>query len=310
MFGSYDDCVLMANNPSEECGCSEDCDACGNNCESDCCKCKSTCSSDNECPNIPNPEEFKIEGETPINWGCEYYRNMTGEDKDMHGAHMIFTRGFSNVHISHMEIFNAGQPRLARYPVHWHHAYYVGEKGKYDDPSSATHLSIHDAFSRFVTVHGTHEAIVTDNVGYNTHGHGYFLEDGYEQENYIRRNLGIMVKPGIILPSERHETICHRANDGYAGEGSEVGDVGNNDGKEWNRLTCRGLSVFWISNPHNYIDYNAAVGGDVGFWSFSHSANKQYGYYSIPRDPEMMEIDPLKARRQWMGNKASGKFSK
>ena len=113
-----------------------------------------------------------------------------------------------------------------------------------------------------------------------------------------------MVKPGIILPSERHESICFKANDGYAGEGSKVGDVGNNDGKGWNALTCRGLSVFWISNPHNYIDYNAAVGGDVGYWSFSHSANPKYGFYSIPRDPDA--DDPLEARRQWMGNKASG----
>ena len=199
-FSSYDDCILIASetcdngdencHTEDDCGCTENCDACGDKCESDCCKCKTDCSSNNECPNIPNPEEFKIEGETPIRWGCDYYKNMTGVDQDMHGAHMMFTRGFRNVHVSHMEIFNAGQPRLARYPVHWHHAHYVGEKGKYDDPSSATHLSIHDAFSRFVTVHGTHEAVVTDNVGYNTHGHGFFLEDGYEQENFIRRNLG------------------------------------------------------------------------------------------------------------------------
>ena len=40
---------------------------------------------------------------------------MTGEDKDMHGAHMVFTRGFFNVHVSHMELFDVGQPRLARY---------------------------------------------------------------------------------------------------------------------------------------------------------------------------------------------------
>lgn len=66
--------------------------------------------------------------------------------KDLHGAHMVFTKEFKNAHISHMEIFNAGQPRLARYPVHWHHAEYVGEAGKYEDPSSAVGLSIHDSF--------------------------------------------------------------------------------------------------------------------------------------------------------------------
>ena len=46
--------------------------------------------------------------------------------------------------------------------------------------------SIHDSYSRFVTVHGTHEAIVKDVVGYNCNGHGFFLEDGYETENKER----------------------------------------------------------------------------------------------------------------------------
>ena len=127
---------------------------------------------------------------------------------------MIFTRNFYNVHLSHIELFDVGQPRLARYPIHWHHAHYVGAKGKYDDPSSVESLrkvsyaentlatyesydpisisyiealkSIHDSYSRFVTVHGTHEAIVKDVVGYNCHGHGFFLEDGYETENKER----------------------------------------------------------------------------------------------------------------------------
>ena len=53
---------------------------------------------------------------------------------------MIFTRNFYNVHLSHIELFDVGQPRLARYPIHWHHAHYVGAKGKYDDPSSVESL--------------------------------------------------------------------------------------------------------------------------------------------------------------------------
>ena len=53
---------------------------------------------------------------------------------------MIFTRNFYNVHLSHVELFDVGQPRLARYPIHWHHAHYVGAKGKYDDPSSVESL--------------------------------------------------------------------------------------------------------------------------------------------------------------------------
>ena len=73
------------------------------------------------------------------NW-CDYFAKIEGADFDRHGAHMIFTNGFTNVHLSHIELFNVGQPRLARYPVHWHHAGYVGAKGGYSDPSSAESL--------------------------------------------------------------------------------------------------------------------------------------------------------------------------
>ena len=82
-----------------------------------------------------------------VSW-CDYFTQMNGGvDRDMHGAHMITTAGFTNYHVSHIELFNVGQPRLARYPIHWHHAGYVGEKGNYNDPSSAESLSIHDSFS-------------------------------------------------------------------------------------------------------------------------------------------------------------------
>ena len=125
--------------------------------------------------------------------------------------------------------------------------------------------------SRFTTVHGTHEAIVKDNVGYNCVGHGYFLEDGYETENKIIGNLGINVKPGIILPSERHDWICKLTNDGYPG-------------KNYSDGSCKGLSVFWISNLQNYLNDNAAVGGRAGIWAFNHSGSKSYAYQSIPKD--------------------------
>ena len=224
------------------------------------------------------------------NW-CEYFADLEGEDRDMHGAHMIFTEGFDNVHVSHLEVFNAGQPRLARYPVHWHHASYVGMKGGYDDPSSAVSVSIHDSFSRFVTVHGTHEAIVKDNVGYNCHGHGFFMEDGYESENWITGNLGILVKPGIILPSDRHHSICKQTGDGWP----------NAENRWEHDRMCDGLSVFWISNMNNHIHDNAAVGGISGFWSFTHSANEFYQFDSIP-------VDPQSGKREWRNNKISASF--
>ena len=180
----------------------------------------------------------------------------------------------------------------------------------YHDPHSRI-------FSRFVTVHGTHEAIVKNNVGYNCHGHGYFLEDGYETNNVIDGNLGILPKPGLILPSERHSSVCQATNDGWAGfvcneEGwpdpngkskCNAGVAGSNIDKGgtprfWNKENCKGLTVFWISNVQNYFDNNAAVGGHVAIWSFNHNASRKYAYWAIPRHPETLE-------RRWSNNKAS-----
>ena len=146
---------------------------------------------------------------------CSYISAIRGSNDDLHGAHMIFTKGFENVHVSHLEVFNAGQPRLARYPVHWHQSGYVGNDGGYDDPASAISVSIHHCFSRFITVHGTHEAIVKNNVGYDTHGHGFFFEDGFESGNTMTGNLGVFPKPGIILPSDRHQHTCEASFDGF-----------------------------------------------------------------------------------------------
>ena len=244
------------------------------------------------------------------NW-CWYFENMEGVDRDMHGAHMITTHSFKNWHVSHTEFFNVGQPRLARYPIHWHHAGYVGERGGYADPSSAESNSIHDSFSRWITIHGTHEAIVKDNVGYNCIGHGFFMEDGYEEQNLLQGNLGVLPKPGILLPSERHKDICFLTADGFGtnnglGVNGGTQTVTDNDGNEiivgdWWERACEGLSVFWIANIQNFIHDNAAVGGFAGLWVFTHNAWSGYGWQAIPKDP-------VTGIREWRNNKASASF--
>ena len=194
---------------------------------------------------------------------CPYFNEHYGE-RDMHGAHMIFMKDFGNVHITHIELFHAGQPRLARYPIHWHHAQNVGTpaehlgEGGYDDPSYVDSLSIHDCFSRFVTVHATHAATVKNVVGYKTHGHGFFIEDGNEVDNMFLNNLGIDIRPGIILPSDRSMELCLDARDAF----DCTEPAGTN--------TCMLLSMFWISNQQNMIHGNHAVGGLMGFWVPAH----------------------------------------
>ena len=80
---------------------------------------------------------------------------------------------------------------LARYPMHWH---LIGEgQGQYIRNSA-----IHDTYSRCVTVHGTNNLRVENNVTYNTVGHCFFLEDGIETGNQFVRNLAS--RPSAIRP--------------------------------------------------------------------------------------------------------------
>ena len=76
---------------------------------------------------------------------------------------------------------------LARYPIHWH---LVGDaKGQY-----IKNAAIHDTFSRCVTIHGTHNLRVDNNVTYNNVGHCFFLEDGIETGNEFVKNLAMQTK--------------------------------------------------------------------------------------------------------------------
>ena len=57
----------------------------------------------------------------------------------------------------------------ARYPIHWH---LIGEgQGQY-----LRNSAVHDTFNRCVTVHGTNNLRVENNVTFDTVGHCFFLE--------------------------------------------------------------------------------------------------------------------------------------
>ena len=56
----------------------------------------------------------------------------------------------------------------------------VGAGTGYQDPTWFRSNSIHDCFNRFVTIHGVHNSETSDNVGYNTRGHGYFIEERWK----------------------------------------------------------------------------------------------------------------------------------
>jgi cell migration-inducing and hyaluronan-binding protein len=203
------------------------------------------------------------------------------------GGHVMAMPG-SRLYVSGVEFQRMGQHLvLARYPIHWH---LVGDaQGQYIRNSA-----IHDTFNRCVTVHGTHNALVENNVTFNTVGHCFFLEDAIETGNQFISNLGIMTKCHPTLP-------CDPTNLGPgrpASQGQSSRDV--------LLPSDNTVSTFWITNPDNSYRGNVAAGSDqIGFW------------FALPEHPigqfEGTEISantwPRRTKvREFSGNTAHSNF--
>uniref|UniRef100_A0A3B5Q278 hyaluronoglucosaminidase n=1 Tax=Xiphophorus maculatus TaxID=8083 RepID=A0A3B5Q278_XIPMA len=153
-----------------------------------------------------------LRGETePTCYGhetCKFF------DFDTFGGHLKVQRGFRAVHISGLELQYMGQQTMGHYPVHFHMNGDVDEKGGYSPPTFVSDLSIHHSFSRCVTIHGSNGLLVKDVVGYETLGHCFFTEDGPEERNTFHHCLGLMVRAGTLLPSDRNSKMCRAITNG------------------------------------------------------------------------------------------------
>jgi hypothetical protein len=95
--------------------------------------------------------------------------------------------------LSNLEVRNAGQAfRLGRYAIHWH---MVGNLRQ----SYQRNCSIHHSWNRGTAIHGVNYLSMEHNFIYNVMGHAFFIEDGVEQYNFLRRNLGVKVVPSMNL---------------------------------------------------------------------------------------------------------------
>lgn len=143
--------------------------------------------------------------------------------------------------ISYAEFRHLGKEGLlGKYPIHVHLA------GDTMRGSYVLGASIWDSGNRWVTVHGTSYFIVRDCVGYQSVGHGYFLEDGSEVFNVFDRNLAVQAFAGKPLP-EQFLPFDH--NDGAG---------------------------FWWTNSHNTFTRNVAVECDRYGFRFEASPIKGF----------------------------------
>ncbi|KAK3514507.1 hypothetical protein QTP70_018650 [Hemibagrus guttatus] len=216
-----------------------------------------------------------IHGEMEIscygnNW-CQFYAY------DTFGGHVKILGNFSSVHMSQVELKHMGQQaERDSHPVHFHMCGDVDEGRAYLDS-----LSIHHSFSRCVSIHATNGLLVRDTVGYDTLGHCFFLADGIEQRNTFYHNLGLVTRPGTILPTERNDTMCTKIRDRVHG------------GYTPSPATeCKAVSTFWIANPNNNLINNAAAGSqDAGIWYIFHNASTGDSHGLVPETKA--ELTPL-----------------
>ena len=171
--------------------------------------------------------------------------------ESFYGGH-IMAMVTSKMFVEGVEFNRMGQNlELARYPIHWH---LVGDaKGQY-----IKNAGIHDTYNRCVTVHGTNDLRVENNVTYNTVGHCFFLEDGIEHGNEFVHNLAIQTKCHTSKP-------CVPTN--LAANGSSQLRGNGQQSKDVLIPSDNTATSYWITNPDNtYVDNVAAGADQVGFW--------------------------------------------
>ncbi|KAF6076944.1 cell migration inducing hyaluronidase 1 [Phyllostomus discolor] len=218
---------------------------------------------------------------------CDFF------DFDTFGGHIKFALGFKAAHLEGVELKHMGQQLVGQYPIHFHLAGDVDEQGGYHPPTYVRDLSIHHTFSRCVTVHGSNGLLVKDVVGYNSLGHCFFTEDGPEERNTFDHCLGLLVKSGTLLPSDRDSRMCKTiTEDSYPGYVPKP------------RQDCNGVSTFWMANPNNNLVNCAAAGSEeTGFWFIFHHVptGPSAGMYS----PGYSEHRPL---GRFLNNRAHSNY--
>ena len=171
-------------------------------------------------------------------------------EKSFSGGHVMAMAG-STMKVSGVEFFRMGQhENLARYPIHWH---LVNDtQGQY-----IQHSAIHDTYSRCVTVHGTNNIRVENNVAYNNVGHCYFLEDGVEHGNQYLNNLGILTRCHTTRACNSTNAIVGVYGGGGQGQTATDQLIPSDNT----------AATFWITNPDNTYRGNVSAGSEAtGFW--------------------------------------------
>ncbi len=204
------------------------------------------------------------------------------------GGHTIVRQGFQLYQVQGVEFYQLGQGgEIMHYPVHFHMARQTPTAvGATQPVTFVKDSSVWDSMTRWMVIHATQGVRLARNVGYESIGHGYYLEDGTETGNQMYANLGVLARgavanvqnprqvPGILSATDKsctaHNSSCVTGYDNFP----YYSDANH-------------PAVFWIMNGMNDFEYNMAAGaGTCGacYWfvpgavSGLSQTEKWYGY--------------------------------
>jgi G8 domain len=113
-------------------------------------------------------------------------QTCTNKELTGYGGH-VQVRMAGVGYVEGVELYRMGQTNvLGRYPMHFHMLEACPTCYFRDS-------SVHRSYYRCISIHGTHNATISENVAYDVIGFCYYLEDGVEQYNTLSYNLAAHV---------------------------------------------------------------------------------------------------------------------
>uniref|UniRef100_A0A7S3SG79 G8 domain-containing protein n=1 Tax=Emiliania huxleyi TaxID=2903 RepID=A0A7S3SG79_EMIHU len=171
-------------------------------------------------------------------------------------GHVILLDGAPTAELSWVGFESLGdEGQLGRYPLHFH---LLGEEGSRSYVDSCAFVRSHN---RFVSIHGTMGVSLLDSVGYDTIGHGFYLEDGTETGNVITGNLGLLTRKAHKdrLLNSQQPSFDRQDNPESDEFDANLDDPFTED--------LENPATFWVENLNNEIEGNVAAGSEGhGFW--------------------------------------------
>jgi hypothetical protein len=224
-----------------------------------------------------------------------------GNPDNYFGGHTIMRQGFLSYQVQGAEFYQLGQGgAIMHYPVHFHMARQTLPAGAPQPVTFVKDSSVWDSMTRFIVIHATQGVRLARNVGYESIGHGYYLEDGTETGNQLYANLGVFARGAVAngLTSDKANPQNPRMVPGIltatapvpkgCSQATPLGCVSG-----YSNLPIysdsQNPSVFWIMNGMNDFQYNLAAGAatcGACYWfvpgaiSGASQTEKWFGYAS------------------------------